>query len=131
MAWLSDKQICTMYRDSANREEQIKILSELTLYSVERVVAILRAGGYDVAMPKRRYSDTPVKKTSRRWTADEYLIVWRLFNEGASLLGIAKECNRSTRAIKCALNGLQKRPGYIPTAEMLTALRLYEKEAAR
>lgn len=131
MAWLSDRQICIMYRDSANREEQIKILSELTLYSVERIVSILRAGGYKAEVPKMRYSDRPPRKCNRRWTAEEYLKVWRMFNEGASLLRIAKECDRSMGAIRGALRGLQQNPGYCTTDDMRTALRLYEREAAR
>ncbi len=129
MAWLSDAQICIMYRDSRDREEQIKILSELTLYSVERIVSILRDGGYKAEVPKMRYSDRPPRKSSRRWTAEEYLKVWRMFKEGASLLRIAKECGRSKGAIGYALRGLQQSPGYCTTDDMRTALRLYEREA--
>lgn len=130
MAWLSDKQICIMYRDAKDKEEQIKILSELTLYSVERIISILRAGGYKAEVPKMRYSDRPPRKISRRWTSEEYLKVWRMFNNGASILHIAKECDRSTGAIRGALRGLQQSPGYSTTDDMRTALRLYEREAS-
>lgn len=130
MSWLSDTQICIMYRDSKDRKEQIKILSELTLYSVDRIASILRANGYEVEMPKRCKIDVPPQKSGRRWSVEEYLKVLQMYGDGASIRRIAKECYRTESAIKTALRGLQERPGCLTTDDMRTALRLYEREAA-
>ena len=80
----TDEEICSLYREAANKRSQIKIIAELNSTSIERIKKVLVAHGYDLKSSppldrKRNY--TISSKERLIWTPEQVAELIRLHDE--------------------------------------------------
>lgn len=94
--WMSDRDICDMYKRAVNQQEQIKILTQLNDCSQAQIRDILERHGFVPVKPrvaKRR--ETPHKP----WEVAELIQLLYLLDSGMSNEKLAKHFDRTEKAV--------------------------------
>lgn len=110
--WMTDEEICTSYRDAADKGQQVEILAELNAATVETITAILERGGYRVG--EEAEEAKPAKKVAKvekgkAWSAEEDARLAELHNAGMSGKAIGELMGRSRYAVQTRLQVLRNR----------------------
>lgn len=100
--WMTEDDICVMYRQAANRQNQIVILSQLNGCQTEEIRDILIKHGYSLKPRKRN----PMKEGSL--TAEERARAHDLWEQGLPYKDIGREMHRSGNTIMA----MAKREGW-------------------
>ena len=101
--WLTDGQIVVLYRDAADRAEQINILIELNACRREDIENILTANGYKISKPHHKGC----------WAQEKEERYKELLPKGVSIANIARQMGISYYSAsqkKRQLEGKYKKP---------------------
>lgn len=88
----TEKEVCSIFRRQADKTQGVRILSELTGWSKQRIEDILIEGGYKIH--RSRYARNGAKSR----IIDE--VALSMYNEGYEDADIAKEFNVAANTIK-------------------------------
>lgn len=86
----TNEEICTLYREAANKKTQIGILADLTLKTKWQIKEILRENGFDVGKPREKGRARP----ARAWYDDEAQALYKAGKtpqEMADILGVERQ----------------------------------------
>lgn len=124
MPWMTESDICSLYRNAKNQQAQVNILAQLNAVKAETIRNILRKNGITPAEPK---AVKHRKKAQKQWTVEELLRFMHLLNEGKSNQELAELFDRSIGAIRCVRAKLNPEIISNPSQNIKTALEIFEK----
>lgn len=107
--WMTDEEICTSYRDAANKGQQIGILAQLNATTPKAITAVLEKGGYRVGEKKEPQKTIPRGEKGKAWSAEEDARIAELHNAGMSGKAIGEVMGRSKYAVQTRLQVLRNR----------------------
>lgn len=118
--WMSDRDICDMYRGALNSQKQIKILAQLNDCKEGDIMAVLERNGINISEAcKTRKHSGKVKC----WTVPEIIKLLYLAESGASNRRLAEVFGRNETSIKCKLSAIKHKP----SAADLKAINIFSR----
>lgn len=108
-------EIVASFRDAANKNKQIGILSDLNSCKPEDIMEILARHGAITGVkkkePEKKEADKPKREKSTKWTPELDAEVSRLASEGLKITEIAERLGMNVQAIYDRRSALSKVPG--------------------
>ncbi len=123
MPWMSEADICEMYKSAKNQQTQINILAQLNACKAETIRNILRKNGITPIEPRTVKHRA---KAQKQWTVEELLKFLHLINEGKSNKELAEQFGRSIGAIRCVRAKLNPEIISNPSQNIKTALEIFK-----
>lgn len=95
MPWMSESDICEMYKYAKNPKSQINILAQLNGCSTDTICRILQNHGFLSAVPRAAKKKVPRKA----WSVEEITQLLHLIDSGLNNKALAKHFNRTVGSV--------------------------------
>ncbi|MBQ3603927.1 MAG: hypothetical protein IJA02_08815 [Clostridia bacterium] len=123
MPWMSEADICEMYKSAKDQRAQINILAQLNACKTETIRNILLKNGITPVEPRKVKHHSKQRKL---WSVEELLQLQHLINEGKNNKELSERFDRSIGAIRCVRAKLNPEIIANPSENIKIAIEIFK-----
>lgn len=125
MPWMSEADICEMYKSAKDQRAQINILAQLNACRSETIRKILLKNGITPVEPRTvKHRDVPQKI----WSVEELTELMHMIDSGTSNEELAIHFGRTVLAVKCVKTKLNPAQVANPSGNIKRAIEIYRMQ---